>query len=228
MAVRGVWAGLYFSKQPLPQYKWSQLSNLFFPYHPSSHFFIRFSGVSETVANRAWEQILQPDAVPVCSWSDIKVLATGQAGLFMGSRATLQPYRCCNGHPDLNHLSQGLHKRNGCVCKWIQVITATYLLWQPWQTYNEMFAFTQTKYSTGVWLFTAESGMEMNSPESLESVFSLHSSFSAAFSVENKCDVAQWNTHWQLWKMYDNDKQKTGYELNSRHLEVPYRFLFFE
>lgn len=38
-----------------------------------------------SVASRAWEQTLSPDAVPVCSWMDIKVPATRQAGLFTGA-----------------------------------------------------------------------------------------------------------------------------------------------
>lgn len=64
---------------------------------------IRFSDISGTgsVASRAWEQTLLPDAVPVCSWIDIKVLATRQAGVFMRAE---QPYHCCNGHPDLDCL----------------------------------------------------------------------------------------------------------------------------
>lgn len=43
----------------------------------------RFSDVSCTslFGSRAWEQTLLPDAVPVCSWMDIKVLATRQAWL---------------------------------------------------------------------------------------------------------------------------------------------------
>lgn len=33
-----------------------------------------------SVASRAWEQMLLPDAVPICNWTDIKVLdKTGQA-----------------------------------------------------------------------------------------------------------------------------------------------------
>lgn len=43
-------------------------------------------------------QTLQPDAVPVCSWMKIKVLATAQAWQFTG--ATEQPFHCRNGHPD--------------------------------------------------------------------------------------------------------------------------------
>ncbi len=38
-----------------------------------------------SVASRAWEQSLLPDAVPVCSWTDIKVLAARQARLFTGT-----------------------------------------------------------------------------------------------------------------------------------------------
>lgn len=44
-----------------------------------------FHSLCSSVASGAWEQTLQPDAVPVCSWMEIKVLAIRQAGLFTGA-----------------------------------------------------------------------------------------------------------------------------------------------
>lgn len=82
----------------------------------------RFSDVSCTslFGSRAWEQTLLPDAVPVCSWKDIKVLVTRQAWL-LGGWATLQPYHCWNGHPDLDCLLWIYIKERGCGCKCVCV-----------------------------------------------------------------------------------------------------------
>lgn len=41
------------------------------------------------VARRAWEQTPLPDAVPVWSWTDIKVLETRQTGLLEGGPSNL-------------------------------------------------------------------------------------------------------------------------------------------
>lgn len=68
-----------------------------------------FQTSNGSVASRAWEQTLLPDAVPVWSWTDIKVLETRQTGLFTGAE---QPYHCCNGCPGLDcHYGSTLKER---------------------------------------------------------------------------------------------------------------------
>lgn len=94
-----------------------------------------FQASNGCAASRAWEQTLLPDAVPVCSWMDIKVLAIRQARLFMGAE---QPYHCCNGYPDLDlHWYLYISIEGICMSKSSHTTTNHMHLW--WQNTKRGF-----------------------------------------------------------------------------------------